>query len=106
MGIVTRRAGQKVKKEKSARVGQTIKKTGATEWNGQHLIKLLQNETYAGVWYYGKRDKDQKFRSRRDWIPVNVPPIINPELWQMAQSRFEVQKHRSNNQKHQYSNPK
>ena len=90
MGIETRRAKKKVKK------------AAATEWNGAYLTELLHNETYAGTWHYGKNDKNHRLKPKREWIAVEVPAILNQELWQMAQKRFEVQKRRSNNQKYQY----
>lgn len=102
MGIETRRARQKVKDEKSKRTGQSIKKTGATEWNDTQIRRILKRETYAGTWHFRKRFSGGKTRPKRDRIPVEVPAIISPELWQMTQSRFEVQKRRSNNQKNQY----
>ena len=59
-------------------------------WNEVTVNCILQNETYAGVWHYGKRiGKNGKGGKRPvgEQITVNVPAIIDRSLWQAAQDR-------------------
>ena len=64
------------------------KKRGYGEWRPAVVGHLLSNETYAGVWYYGRRNS----RARKDnlhehWIAVDVPGIVPRETWEAAQKR-------------------
>jgi len=79
------------------------KKHGKGVWQRAMIIHILTNETYTGVWYFGKtkmiddgkqrehKDKrgfgKQVARAQEEWIPVNVPAIIDPETFALAQKR-------------------
>lgn len=79
------------------------KKHGKGVWQRAMIIHILTNETYTGTWYFGKtkmiedgkqRESQSKrglgkqvARSREEWIPVNVPAIIDPETFALAQKR-------------------
>jgi site-specific DNA recombinase len=59
-------------------------------WAQSSVRNMLSQETYAGVWYYGKR----KFVNghwveypKESWIPVEVPPIVARDVWEAAQAR-------------------
>jgi site-specific DNA recombinase len=54
-------------------------------WEQSSVRRILRNETYAGVWRYGKV-------SSKDWdgLPtVAVPAIVSREMWEMAQRRLD-----------------
>lgn len=73
---------------------QEIKKNEEGHWARSAVARILENETYAGTWYYGKRKKvkiDGKIRfvnqPKSKWLPVDVPAIVSRELWDKAQQR-------------------
>lgn len=79
------------------------KKHGQGVWQRAMIIHILTNETYTGVWYFGKtkmiddgkqREAQPKrglgkqvARSRDEWIPVPVPIIIDVETFNLAQEK-------------------
>lgn len=73
----------------SRKEGYRVSKQRDTgKWALGSLTKLLDNETYAGVWYYGKRDsRKKKTNPRSQWIPIKVPEIISRDTWEAAQMR-------------------
>ena len=80
---------------------------GRGEWSKSVIRQILVNETYAGIWRYGKRTRDNngKWRTnpREHWIAVEVPAIVDRELWEKAQERLKLNKERARrNRKHQY----
>ena len=92
-------------KEKSKRHGKKRRKYG--EWSIGSVHHILMNETYSGVWHYGKRKQNTDgLRYKNDksnMIPVDVPPIISPEQWSEAQKRLAYNRENSRrNQKHEY----
>jgi site-specific DNA recombinase len=98
LGIATRGDSQK----------HFFKKHGKGVWQRAMIIHILTNETYTGVWHYGKtkmvddgRQRELKSkrgfgkqvaRSRDEWIPVTVPAIIDHETFSMVQTRKEFNK--------------
>lgn len=79
------------------------KKRGYGEWPEGTVADMLSNETYAGVWYYGKRDKNSRRNPRENWLSVEVPAIVSREVWEMAQERKEHNKEMaSRNSKYEY----
>ena len=88
-------------------------------WSGGMVRHILKNETYIGTWYYGKTQMiedgvkhphvskkgtgKQVRRPRDEWIPVEVPPIIEKDLFELAQQRFVLNKKLAKrNTKHEY----
>lgn len=72
-------------------------------WSHGTLENILTNETYTGRWYYGKStmvavpgtNKKRKVAQPRDqWILVEVPSIIDDQLFQAAQRRRQSNKRR------------
>ena len=64
-------------------------------WQKSTLAKIIRNETYAGVWRYGKFDRSGGQRRKRpveEQIAVKVPAIIDRALWEDAQARVERNK--------------
>lgn len=95
------------------------KKFGHGAWQRATIIHILTNETYTGVWYFGKtkmiddgkqRETKQKCgigkqvaRAREEWIPVEVPAIIDRETFDLAQERKEYNKRAlSGHTEHEY----
>lgn len=74
---------------------------GLGRWRVSTLATILTNEVYIGRWYYGKkrRVKDHKTgktrlvsRPKSEWILVEVPAIVDNEIFQAAQAQKERSK--------------
>ena len=69
-------------------------------WSRGTILKILENETYAGRWHYGKGRRVKSAqgqvkaidRPREEWIEVKVPPIIDEATYQAAQRQRETNK--------------
>ena len=62
-------------------------------WSASRVLRLLGQEAYRGTWWYGRQrhilteDGRKHFDQPRDtWIPIPVPPLVDEETWQRAQS--------------------
>lgn len=72
---------------------QGVEKHNGYPWTRHDLYRILKDELYRGVWHYGKTRKvGGKFGKavkvpRDDWIPVEVPAIVDEESWSWAQVR-------------------
>lgn len=73
-------------------------------WFASSVGKFIKNESYAGVWYYGKyNSKTGEKHKRENWIAVNIPAIIDRETWQAAQIKATTNSERSKrNSKYNY----
>ena len=72
------------------RCGKKKKEHG--NWARSSVSRMLKNETYAGVWHFGKAtQKDGKLiRNPEDHLlAVDVPTIVDRGLWEAAQKRLE-----------------
>lgn len=87
---------------------------GLGVWCPGMVIHILYNEAYIGRWYYGKtqmvNDGQESIRKpkpkcglgkqvrapRKDWIQVDVPPIIKLPDWEAAQLRLKANKRAMN----------
>jgi site-specific DNA recombinase len=95
------------------------KKHGLGVWQRAMIIHILTNETYTGVWYFGKtkmiddgkhREPQNKrglgkqvARAQEEWISVNVPAIIDRATFDLAQKRKGYNKRLlSGHTKHEY----
>ena len=64
------------------------KKHNRGEWGRSTIYSILQNESYTGAWHYGKRSpiaprsKKMVDNDRESWIRVEIPAIIDPDLWE------------------------
>ncbi|MAU41080.1 MAG: recombinase family protein [Kordiimonas sp.] len=78
--------------------------TGSDFYIGQ-VHKILGRTSYMGMHYYNQRDnKTGKLKSRDEWVPMAVPVIIEPEIFQRVQDKLasrkpEVQAPRISNSK-------
>lgn len=68
------------------------RETGS-KWGRGAVRHILMNETYAGVWRYGKRDtvgrKGTKKRTDKEQFTVEVPAIVSRDIWEAAASMRE-----------------
>ncbi len=86
---------------------------GAGEWVPGMIYPILKRETYAGVWYAyrykmvkvpGQRKKKRVRRPKSEWVPIDVPAIIDRATWNMTQARLKQGRAMSkrNNLSHEY----
>ena len=61
------------------------------KWSDSAIRAILTNETYIGVWTYGKTYRSKR-SSPENYVRVGVPPIITREVWEMAQARLKRNK--------------
>jgi len=53
-------------------------------WRGGGVLRILKNRTYIGEYTYGKRTR----KPQPDLVPVAVPPLVEPALFQAAQEQL------------------
>ncbi len=81
---------------------------GDTIWNFNSVLRILDIETYAGVWRYGRQvgggTNGRKARPVEEQIAVTIPAIVDRKTWEMAQARRLHNKGESlhNRAKHDY----
>jgi site-specific DNA recombinase len=77
-----------------------------TTWRADVISRIIANETYVGTWHYRKVDRRGGrvyHRDAAERIAVNVPALIDRELWERAQARREYNaKMSKRNCKHGY----
>jgi site-specific DNA recombinase len=83
---------------------------GAGQWAKSSVLRILRNETYAGVWYYNKYEAVEpkssaraprkyrrslktstRLRERTDWIAVPLAEelvLVTREIWGRVQTRI------------------
>jgi site-specific DNA recombinase len=79
-----------------------LTRLGKQLWDKNHIKKMLQNTTYAGVRYFntvkreqdvdahGRRERVRKIvRDRPEWIAISVPPIVSQELFDKVQELLQ-----------------
>jgi site-specific DNA recombinase len=62
-------------------------------WSHTTVGRIVCSKTYIGVWYYGKYGKQNGHTSKNPeehWLAVEVPAIVDMELWQAAQERRAI----------------
>ena len=74
--------------------------TGLPRWGTSTVTRMLHNKAYIGTMYYNRHESvscDPRSTSRRrptrlqerptaEWIPLPVPPIIDPDLFHRSQT--------------------
>ena len=63
------------------------------KWSRTTVNRIVSSKTYIGVWQYGKNGSrnGQKFRNPEEyWLTVEIPAIVEKELWDAAQERRAV----------------
>ncbi len=82
-------------------------KTGGM-WEWKTIDNILKNHSYIGIKYFNTRTivrelsnpirktkyGKEVFKDKSEWLPVKVPAIILPELFEKAQQRFEHNRQR------------
>lgn len=55
-------------------------------WDDSVVGRILRNETYAGQWHFNKRYNNREERQKpvEEWIPVEVPAIIDADTFEIA----------------------
>jgi len=92
---------------KSAFQKSRLKDKG-NNWSITAISVILSNETYIGNWYYrktkttknpltGKRKKTM--RPKKQWLLVQVPPIIDQDLFELVQRRKQENKRQAGKQR-------
>lgn len=81
--------------------------SGKKKWSKSSVGKILRNTTYAGRAFYNKnkRTADGKRlveRSREQWIPIAVTPIIDDWIFDEAERRLQVNRERRRKQPHRF----
>jgi site-specific DNA recombinase len=84
--------------------GGSTKKRPRGEWCRQTVHRILKNETYSGTWTYGKRIGAKKGQSARsnpteNWLTVDVPALVDRNVWEAAQERLEINRRNGNRPK-------
>ncbi|MED1745743.1 recombinase family protein [Brevibacillus borstelensis] len=83
--------------------GKVMPKRGESpNWNATSISRILTSEIYIGKYYYNRRatqkvrgqltkggnpKKSYTVRDEKDWLVVEVDPIIDIELWKLAQKQ-------------------
>jgi site-specific DNA recombinase len=96
---------------------------GKERWGSGTLINLMRNPVYTGLYHYNKRqhvpakrrnmpgdgltrkhNSSRVIRPKEEWIPIEVPAIIDQETWDQAREQLQRNKERAprNNKKHDY----
>ena len=87
---------------------QGVPSPTGVKWGISSVAFILHNETYAGVWWYGKHrretGKNHKIeKPKSEWVSADVPAIISRSMWERAQRRFAANKKAAaRNQKYSY----
>lgn len=86
-----------------------IKPRSASFWGPSSVRLIVMNEIYAGRTYYSKteilKDGRQVFRSKADWIPIDVPhlALIERKTYEVALTKIKRNKQLAKrNRKHEY----
>ena len=82
----------------------------ATQWRQSYVHNVLGNDTYTGVWTYGKTrcistdDGTKSYDQPEDtWIEIPLPPLVDEETWNRAQKlKKQRRRHASRNTKVNY----
>jgi len=65
-------------------------------WRTNHIGRLVKNEFYKGIHYWGKRNSKKEKKSKGE-ILRKVPPLVDSETWQLAVEN--IRKNRNINRK-------
>ena len=77
-------------------------KPGSKRWYEEQLHRILGNETYKGIWWYGRTRQISTEDGRKvydqpkcTWIEVPFPRLVDDETWERAQTIKKQRKSRS-----------
>jgi len=98
IGIADRLTGMQVPTWRDMHDGHLSKKRKRAEWVQSTVAHIIKSAVYMGRWYYSK-----KGNPREKWVPLDVPPIVSVETWEMAQRQRVVNRQTSErNVTHEY----
>ncbi|MBP2241716.1 site-specific DNA recombinase [Cytobacillus eiseniae] len=98
-GLTLREIGEKLFKE-----GAVPKRAQSNNFGATSIRRILTSEIYIGKYIYnrretkkvwgertasGKQKKTYKIRDESEWITVDVPPIIDKKIYNLAQKQKE-----------------
>jgi hypothetical protein len=71
--------------------GGAVKLRGFGEWNKATVYRILRNETYIGIWHYGKRNgRARKNNGPEHYIRLDVPAIVEYPVWAATRERLDL----------------
>jgi len=94
-----------------------------SRWARGYLVNLFKNTVYTGTWYYNRRKhvraqrknlllagpskrqrSSRKWRPQDEWIAIQVPALVDAEMWELAQRQLQLNRERAarNNKKYEY----
>lgn len=97
--------------------GVQPKRKESNVWNANSIGRIITSEIYNGRYYYNRRKtqkvrgevtkngnpkKTYEFRDKDEWLLVEVPMIIDDDLWNLAQKQRAKNKKNGGNVKHKY----
>lgn len=98
-------------------LGAMPKRGESRNWGASSIRRILTSEVYVGKYYYNRREtkkvrgektkngnpkKTYEIRDKIDWLEVEVPSIIDPKLFELAQVQKEKNTKKSGNVKYEY----
>jgi len=80
------------------------RKRGAGMWHAYSVLSIIERETYAGIWRFGVRiGPTRNQRPKEEWIEIEVPPLVDRTIWEVAQElRGQNKLFSRRNKKHYY----
>ena len=97
--------------------GVKPKRKESSSWSATSISRILTSEIYIGKYYYNRRKtkkvrgevtksgnpkKTYDLRDKEDWLLVEVPSVVDEDMWSLAQNQRGKNKTNSGNAKHQY----
>ena len=58
-------------------------------WMARVINRILTNETYGGIFYFRKYDNKRQLRSEEEWVPIQVPAIVAPQMIESAKAQLQ-----------------
>jgi len=98
-------------------LGALPKRGESRHWSVSSIRRVLSSEVYVGRFYYNRRQTSKirgektkngapkrrvVLRDEKDWILVEVPPIVDERLFALAQERKARNRNNSGRVKHEY----
>jgi site-specific DNA recombinase len=98
-------------------LGISPKRRESQNWGASSIVRILNSEVYIGKYYYNRRKfkkvkgektkggapkKTYEFREKSDWILVEIEPIIDSALFELAREQKVKNSTGSGNTKYEY----
>lgn len=103
--------------EKLYELNAIPKRKESRNWSASSIRRILTSQIYIGKYYYNQRKtkkvtgqktnegnprKTYMYRDPKEWLVIDVPPIIDDKLYLLAQQQKKKNTKRSGNQKFDY----